>query len=293
MAGAACAAGLAAGGVPVRVVERGRAVGGRMASPTLSARRVDIGAGYFTVRDPGFAGVVERWQSAGLAREWTDTFAILQPGAPARTTTGPMRWAAPGGLRSLVRDLLAATDVELGTEVPTLPPGDVVLAMPDPQAARLTDVPGAVECQPVLTVVAGFAECGWSLPGAAFVHDHPDLEFVADDGDRRGDGAAVLVAHSTPALAGQHLAAPDAAIGPLVGAVRELLGIGAPAWTHAHRWTFAKPTTAHDCAFDLRQVDGRLVGFAGDQWCPQGSARVESAWRSGTDLAAAIVAARR
>ena len=295
LAGAACAAALVAAGIGVRLVERGRAPGGRMASPLLHGRRVDLGAGYFTVRDTGFQSVVDRWQSAGLARPWTDTFSVLGLDQDARTTTGPTRWATPGGLRSLVRHELGGLPVETGntvTDLAGLSDGQVVLAMPDPQAARLVPVPGAVDYDPVITAVAGFSDRHWAFSHAAFVHDHPDVEFVADDGDRRGDGAAVLVMHSTADFARRHLADPDRAAPQLVAALRELLGLPEPAWTSIHRWTFAKPAGAHDATFGLLDIGGRQVGLAGDQWCPAGSPRVESAWRSGTDLAAALLTAR-
>lgn len=292
LAGAACAAGLTAAGIAVRLVERGRAPGGRMASPLLHGRRVDIGAGYFTVRDGGFQSVVDRWQSAGLTRPWTDTFSVLELGQDARRTTGPVRWSTPGGLRSLVRHELGDIPIETGVDIPAIADGPVVLAMPDPQAARLAPVPHPVEYDPVITLVAGFDERSWTLPDAAFVHDHPDVEFIADDGARRGDGAPVLVAHSTSDLARRHLAEPGGAQQQLVAGLRELLGLPEPAWSQVHRWTFAKPAGAHDSTFGLVDIDGRQIGFAGDQWCPEGSPRVESAWRSGTDLAAALVASR-
>ena len=44
IAGAACARALLAGGVGVQVLDRGRAGGGRLASRTVSGRRVDLGA---------------------------------------------------------------------------------------------------------------------------------------------------------------------------------------------------------------------------------------------------------
>lgn len=296
MAGAACAATLADAGVAVRVLDRGRAPGGRMASPELHDRRVDVGAGYFTVRDDGFDAVVGRWQAAGLAREWTDTFGVLGADGASRTSTGPMRWATPGGLRSLVRDVLGDIDVTT-VDVEDLPDGDVVIAMPDPQAARIVPVPDPVGYEPVIAVVCGFDSRAATLADlpfvdAAFVNDHPDIGFVADDGSRRGDGAPVLVVHTTGGRAARHLSDPDSVVPTVVEAITGVLGVDAPVWTHAHRWTFAKPSSQHDASSHLTTVDGRLVGFAGDQWCPQGSPRVESAWRSGTDLAAAIIAAR-
>jgi predicted NAD/FAD-dependent oxidoreductase len=84
IAGIACARALAAAGVPVRVLDRGRRPGGRMASRTLSQRTVDLGASYLTAHEGSpFAAVVDDWVARGLARPWTDTFAAAGPVAAA------------------------------------------------------------------------------------------------------------------------------------------------------------------------------------------------------------------
>jgi len=54
-------------GLPVVVVDRGRRIGGRMASRTIDGRPVDIGASYFTASDPAFTALVADWQQRGLA----------------------------------------------------------------------------------------------------------------------------------------------------------------------------------------------------------------------------------
>ena len=286
IAGAACASALRASGVDVTVRERGRAVGGRLASPQLHGRRVDLGAAYFTAKDDDFAAVVEDWLRRGLVHEWTDTFDAF--GRDGRTTTsGPMRFATRDGLRSLARDL--HDEVALEDEVLDLPSGyDVtVLAMPDAQAARLAgNLIEWVEYEPVIAVAAGFGSRTWALQTAAFVNDDPDLTSIADDGARRGDGAPVLVLHTTSERARAHLDDPDAAIAPALTAARRLLSItGEPVWTHAHRWTFAKPVGTHGDA--PYWWDG-AVAVCGDSWCPSGAPRVESAWLSGHRLGAAI-----
>src|SRR3954464_485274 len=104
VAGLACARALTDAGARVRVFERSRVVGGRLASKRYGGRYADIGAAYFVADDPDFAVQVSSWRSRGLARPWTDTFRVY-PGA--RQTTGPVRWAASGGLRSLAADLAA------------------------------------------------------------------------------------------------------------------------------------------------------------------------------------------
>lgn len=281
ISGAACAAALRAAGVEVDVRERGRAVGGRLASPELHGRRVDLGAAYLTVQDAEFGAVVRDWQQRGLVREWTDTFAVVSRDGVS-TKRGPMRYAAPRGLRSLARDLHG--DVGTAAEVHGLSAEhDVtVLAMPDPQAARLAgERIDWVDYEPVISIVAAYPERSWRWD-AAFVNDHGVLSLVADDGARRGDAAPVLVAHTTSDLARKHLDEPEAATDAVVEAIRELFDIApAPLWTHAHRWRFAKPAAGHGTAPYWHE--GRLA-LCGDSWCPQGAPRVEAAWLSGHRL---------
>ncbi|MDA2892619.1 FAD-dependent oxidoreductase [Mycolicibacterium sp. BiH015] len=291
MSGAACAQALDERGIAVDMFERGRTGGGRMSSPTVHERRVDLGAAYLTAKDESFSAVVEDWVRRGLARPWTDTFDVVSPGG-RDVTSGPVRYAAAHGLRSLVKDLLPEEvryDAQTGS-VNVLDHDAVVLAMPDPQAARL--IPDAfawVDYEPVIAVAAGWPERCWDVRDAAFVNDNPDISFVADDGARRGDRAPVLVVHTTAARARRHLDSPDDAVAPTLNAVRRLLGVAAePVYTHVHRWTFAKPVGTHgDDAYGLLPGD-RPVGVCGDAWCPSGAPRVESAWLSGRRLAGAI-----
>ena len=298
IAGTACAADLAAAGVPVRLVEQAGEVGGRMGGCAVAGRPVDLGAAYFTVRDPEFDGLVQRWRAAGLARPWTSELAVLSGGTRDRAP-GPQRWAAPGGLGGLVGELAAGLPVECDREVRRVGPGPVVdgepadavvLAMPDPQALRLLgpDHPAAArltgrEWSPAIAVAAGWAAREWAELPAAFVNDHHVLTLIADDGARRGDGAPVLVAHTTADVARMHAAEPECAVGPVLDALRELLGVRTPpAWTIAHHWPYASPVQVRDEPYHLTE-DG--IGLAGDGW---GSPRVETAWRSGHLLGQAL-----
>ena len=298
LAGVACARELRAAGVGVRLLDRGHVPGGRMASRTLWERRVDLGASYFTVSDDGFAAVVDDWDRRGLAREWTDTFTVLGD-AERDSTSGPMRWGATHGLRSLVEDLATDLSVErrqVGSverrqvgSVDDVEADVVVLAMPDPQARRLVGhhpVAASLdrEWEPVIAVAARWADRTWDLDGA-FVNGDPDLGWIADDGQRRGDGAPVLVAHTTPDLAARHLEEPAGVAPAAVQALRRLLDLGEPEDVHVHRWTFARPVGERTDPFAL--VDGdRLVGVCGDGWGP--TPKVETAWLSGTRLGRAL-----
>jgi renalase len=298
IAGIAAARVIAEAGRTVIVLDRGRRIGGRMASRRTDDRVVDIGASYFTVSDPAFESLVEDWRGRGLARPWTDTFLAID-GAERGEKSGPMRWAAPGGLRGLVEDLANGLDVREqtvssigpGLDVGGLEAAAVVLAMPDPQARRLLHPTYAAEIEalddpfaPVLALTARWPERVWPDLDGAFVANDPLVAWIADDGRRRGDSAAVLVAHSTSEFAAEHLAAPEEAAPLLAIAVRDALGIDTePTSTHIHRWSFAKPTGQRDASFFLGDA---LVGLCGDAWSEK--PRVEAAYLSGRAVGAAI-----
>jgi renalase len=306
ISGLACAGALRAAGIPTRIVERGRVPGGRMASRRLDGRLVDLGAAFFTAELAStFGAVVQDWLDRGLARPWTDTFSVAEPGSALARKPGPMRYAAPGGLRSLLADLAEGLEVELQTSVATVSAGSsggamadgtefaaVVLAMPDPQARRLLASHSAAAATlddgsgwaPTIAVALRWPERHWAADlHGVFVNGSPVLSFLADDGDRRGDGAPVLVVHSSAELATRHLEDPDAAIAPVSEAVRALLEIGeAPSGSYAHRWTFARPVAGHPEPFLL----DRGIGVCGDGWGATSS--VGAAWNSGDALGRAI-----
>jgi predicted NAD/FAD-dependent oxidoreductase len=315
ISGAACARALGRAGLHVRVLDRGRRVGGRMALREESlgdARRVvDIGASYFTVSDPAFSQVVEEWRVRGLARPWTDTLAVLdREGAAPTSSTGPVRWAAPAGLRALVEDLLTGFDVRSGVDVEQVDAGEsglavdgepaaaVVLAMPQPQALDLLPTPVAERLEldagtdwfPTLTVWAGWQQRWWAPIDGAFVVNSDVVDRVVDDGRRRGDDAPVLVAHSTHDFAARYLDDPDAGVQPVLAELAALLGapgggLPAPEFAKARRWSLASPCATQDRPFALDDVVP--VGVCGDAWGPR--SRVEQAWLSGNALGEELV----
>jgi len=297
ISGLACARAVRDAGRSVRVLDRGRRVGGRLSSRTIDGRPVDLGASYFVVGEAeGFGHVVAEWEERGLARPWTDTFQVVDADGAQTPKPGPMRWAAPAGLRSLALDLAEGLEITAERVVERVEPfrvdgeeaGEVVLAMPAPQAARLAGVApgGAQEWEPVIAVVLRWDERQWEVDlHGAFADGDADVSFVADDGDRRGDGAPVLVVHTTADRARRHLDDPDAAIAPVLAAVRRLLRIGVdPVATYAHRWTFARPAQATGRPF-FRSPG---LSACGDAWGD--SAAVRTAWSSGDALGRALAA---
>jgi renalase len=271
---------------------------------------VDIGAPYFTVREPAFAQIVAGWELAGLARPWTDTFAVAGSGGLSATSAGPRRWSTTGGMRTLVESLAEGLDVELAHPVTSVlfvdgqvlvdgePVTAVVLAMPDRQAVRhvspvmadALDVTGR-ESSPVLAVWAAWPERWWPAIDGVFVNESAVISWIADSGRSRGDGAPVLVVHSTGDFAAPRLKDPQSGLEPMLAELRRLLGateIPPPEWARLHRWSFASPVVTHDEPFRLLDGPGDpVVGVCGDAWGPK--SRIEQAWLSGYGLAGALL----
>ena len=307
IAGVSCARALVGAGEAVVVLDRGRRAGGRMARWTRDGRAIDVGAAYFTVRDGDFATVADDWARRGLAHPWTDSFAVVEASGRRTEKSGPVRWAAEGGLRSLVEDLADGLDVRLGNEVESVgvspeggplvdgqPVRAVVLAMPDPQARDLlpdeqADTAGLDgEWRPVVTVVARFPSRTWRGVDGVFVHDSP-VSLLVDDGRRRGDGAPVLVAHCTHEVSSRFLDQPEA-VAPLAVAEmgRLVPNLGEPEWVEAKRWGTAEPRRPRAATFHLGVPN---IAICGDGWSQR--PRVEAAWRSGRDAGAALAARLR
>jgi len=318
-----CARRLHDAGIRVRVYERGRRIGGRMAVKTeyvgpVSAlsvgHPVDIGAPYFTVRESLFAHQVAEWQQAGLAQPWTDRFSILDESGLRLGDPGPQRYSTvpgSGGMRGLVESLATGLRVETSHLVESVaiedgcpmvdgdPARAVVLAMPDPQAERLLDpqtaaalgVAGSAQ-RPVLSLWAPWPNRWWPDFDAVFVNHSEVITWIADSGRSHADGVPLLVAHSTGDFARPRLKHPTSGIEPMLAELGRLLGTTPTPrseWARIHRWSFAAPMRTHLDPFALLGSTEQpgLIGVCGDAWGP--SSRVEQAWMSGNGLAETLL----
>lgn len=310
---AACANSIAATNseLRVKVIDKATRPGGRLGSRTLDLangpHEVDIGAAYLTARDPKFVKQVKDWCERGLLREWVDTLEVFAGSELQPSTTGPMRYAASNGLRSLAIDLFDRAPKTITYEPhqevtklnDALGPNTraVVFACPVPQAFRVLTPDLSAEnradlqrfaSQPVITAWGWFTKRTWNDFNAAFVNDHAELALIADDGARRGDDAPVLVVHSTNEYAAQHPKV-DGTASELVKSAMRLLNVDEPfIAAGAHRWGLAVPTFSDERPFwfseDLAKQGNSpvITAICGDEW--GGPPKIETAWLSGHRL---------
>jgi hypothetical protein len=132
LAGVTAARELISGGRDVIVIDKGRGVGGRMATRRLSGAAFDHGAQFISVRSDEFRGMVDAWIEAGVAALWSHGFAdgltgdgsllttpaggtpgaASQPHTPARD--GHPRYRGVPAMTAIPKHLAAGVDVRLG-----------------------------------------------------------------------------------------------------------------------------------------------------------------------------------
>ncbi len=199
--GLACAQALRAAGAEVVVIDKGRAPGGRCATRYLSDRnqRCDVGAQFWTARDPAFAAVTAEWVAQGWVESWGDGFRVLGSEGLREGSDGHARWRAVGGMATFAR--------HLATDLTVLAPRTVTAVQPQDSGWLVTHVAGdairgeaagvaetvavdaVVLTQPVPQIVTLLAPLDVAIPPPiAAVRYDPCLYLIAE----HPDGDAVL-----------------------------------------------------------------------------------------------------
>ncbi len=116
MAGLAAARALADAGMRVTVVEKGRGVGGRVATRRIEDAVFDHGAQFCTVQDERFAELVGRWCTRQVAREWARGFDPHEKSTQGRRPT----YCGSQGMTSLAKELAESLDIRVNSRVSVL-----------------------------------------------------------------------------------------------------------------------------------------------------------------------------
>ncbi len=302
MAGLTAAHRLIAAGHTVKLFDKGRGVGGRIAtrrSPT--GRQFDHGAQYFTAKTPEFQAAVDDWVAAGVVAEWNARVVTLTRGKLATDPSDRTRYVGTPAMNRIAKHLAEGLDVSTGVRATSVErvagrwklladdvalgefDGLVVTAPPIQARELLGELAIADEC---LTNMSGcwtvMIEFAAPIPvdfDAAFVNDSP-LAWIARNNSKPGrDANECWVLHASPAWSEANIDnEPDEVTPPLLAAFATATGASLPASIHqsGHRWRYALPEKplAQRAIVDVE----RCVAVAGD-WC--GGPRVEGAYLSG------------
>ena len=295
----------------VVVFERVRRVGGRMATRRLGSGTFDLGAQFFTVRSERFAGLVDEWLEAGIAREWTCGFADAEG---KYNKDGYPRYRGSKGMASIPDYLARTLDVRTGETVVELSArgkvwevctqsgtqetgAALLLTAPVPQSVALVgsgDFGLPVEAHrrldrisydPCLALTVLFdGPTGVPEPGGVQIKGEP-LDWIGDNQRKGISEAPAITVHAGPGWSREHFEADEAQVtDSLLRFAGNQLGfdlIPRVIETSLTRWRYSWVSRPHPEPYLVASVTPPLL-FAGDAF---GAAKVEGAALSG--LAAA------
>jgi hypothetical protein len=307
-----------AAGLKVLLIDKGRSVGGRLATRRIGPGIADHGAQFFTVRTDDFHVHVNRWLESGLVYEWSRGW---NDGSLAYTRDGHPRYAVRGGFNNLAKHLAEGLTTRLDTKLVSIMCDDtsgwtvvdeagtliharaLLLTPPVPQSLTLLDAGrvrlgeddrSALEkityapCLSAMFWLEG-ATSGMPAPGGV-QRFKANITWIADN-HRKGisPDAVIITAQASPTYSQQLWELSDEQI--LSAFKVDLLPFlhEEPKFIEAQlkRWRYSMPTILHESPY-LTAANLPPLLFAGDAFQ---QARVEGAALSGMAAGAALAMA--
>ncbi|WP_047865615.1 NAD(P)/FAD-dependent oxidoreductase [Rubrobacter aplysinae] len=301
-------------GVEVTVLDKGRGVGGRMATRRFGESGgavFDHGAQFFTVRGERFGSLVEGWLAEGAVAEWSRGF----PTPQQTPEDGHPRYRGSEGMTSIPKHLARTLDVRSGEMVAGVDLRDsgwrvtaesgtgyeadaLLITVPAPQALSLAESGGfrlasedrealaAITYDPCVALMARLDEGESPVPepGGLQIKSEP-LDWISDNHTKGISPEPGLTIHAGPGWSSRHYEDPDEEV---TGSLLELAGetLGADLGprvreTSVARWRYSWVTEPHPEPCLTASSQFPMI-FAGDGF---GQPKVEGAALSG--LAAA------
>ena len=320
IAGLSAAKVLEAEGLSVALVDKGRGLGGRLATRRMGELRLDHGGQYFTASDARFQAEVETWLEQGIVKPWFDslTFEDSTPDVHPRPRYIPTEAGMTSLPKALAQSLKA--DAYLGQRVVKLTQDaqkwqthledgvilegrQLIVTAPVPQTLALLDASNialsdaqahalaGVEYAPSIAVMAvtKHGSPAFDYPHGVAFTDSSSVRWLACNVakyDQASEYQQAFTIHSTPNYAKAHFDDPlEDLQNDLLSAVEGVTQISSSDYesVQVHRWRYAlveTPLASPVFALDL-PTDFPPCYLAGDAF-GMGS-KIETAWLSGLE----------
>ena len=305
MAGLAAASALREAGRTVTVLEKGRGLGGRLATRRIGTAVFDHGAQFMTARDPRVIALIAGWRETGAAIEWCRGFSGTAEGHP--------RWRGQPGMTALAKQLATGIEVRVETQVTaiareasvwrvstqaglTLTADALILTATVPQALTLLDAGNislpaetrrrlqAIRYERCLAAMATLeAPSIIPAPGVLTFTEGP-IAWIADNQKKGTSPEPAITLHASPEFSLKHWERDKQEVG------RELLDavavhLGAPVKEfQVHGWRYSRPISEETAGvFWLSSAPPLLL--AGDAFVgPKIEGAILSGWAAAQGL---------
>ncbi len=301
--------------IAVTVFEKSRGPGGRMAAKRVPGGSADIGAQYFTARNPAFTRFLANHAGEASFGIWHGRFGY-QKGSEWESFPDETRYVGIPRMTAITRGLSSHVDIRAQTRIEQLERDDqswllrdangeshgpfdtVIITAPPAQAqdifrtSQLTDLEEKMSdpvrhIQPCWAVAAHFSE-SLEQPYEGMRCDDDVLYWVANNSSKPGreDEGQWWVLHANPEWSRENEdTSPEQVTADMVSAFQQVTRCKTqPDELIPHRWLYAKSSSRDTPGF--RWFDDQRIGLAGD-WLSGG--RVEGAFESALGLAEKIL----
>ncbi len=315
MAGLVCAQQLTQAGYSVKVIDKSRGVGGRVATRRLFETSADHGACYIKPKGEVLQRLIDLLVQKGDLEVWTDILHVQDNSSSlVANSSSSLPHTAPEGMNVMGKFLAQRLDIHRGQRVnkitikshnqwyltsetsQELTASSVVVAIPAPQAVMLLEsLPEnllankfleklrGVEYYPAITVMAGYPNSSQPPEWKAITFkDNPVLGWIGLDSSKRKNPAQPhFVIHSSADFAEKYFESELQEVGKEIlenaASTVNLEWLKNPQWMQVHRWRYAFPKTPLEQSCLPAETSSPLV-CCGD-WC--GGNLIESAVYSG------------
>lgn len=293
------------------VFEKSRGPGGRLAAKRIAGGSADIGAQYFTIRNPDFRAFLKRHAGKDSFGCWPARLGYQQSDGHWQPFPDEPRFVGIPRMTAVSRALASNVDAQAEVRIATMareergwfltdtaaqchgPFDQVVLTAPPAQARDILAGSGLQNlAQSLDGAVAAMQPC-WALaahfkvpPYEAFDGLRPNndvLSWVANNSSKPGreDEGQWWVLHATSQWSAANVETPaDEVVATMLAAFRAVTGTDlTPDETVAHRWLYARSDSSDQPGCLWFPEEG--IGLAGDWLC---GGRVEGAFDSASAL---------
>jgi renalase len=315
LAGLSAASELRKLGIEVFLVDKGRGLGGRLASRRIGDASFDHGAQFMTTRHPKFVEQVKQWIAAGVAKEWYSGF----PGQ----ASSHARYRGVPTMTAIAKHLAIGLNVQLSTKVESiglshggwttqLDNGEsitsrsLLITSPVPQTLKLL-ADGNIQLSPdsvsrlariqyesCIAVMAILDQPSIIEPPGALVIDQGPIAWISDNQQKGVSLIPAVTIHGSGEFSAKHFDDDRNQVArQLIEAATPYIGAAVIEY-QVHGWLYSKPVIVDDSTFMLASESTDLppLILAGDAFAgPRVEGAVLSGWAAADYIAQAQLAA--
>ncbi len=292
MAGLSTARILTQNGHEVTVLDKGRGVGGRMATRKIELAKADHGAQYFSVKSPEFRLFIDELIAQNIISEWQ---------VPQREN---VRYIGRTGMNTIPKHMAASLNVRLNEKAVRLHSQSVetesgnqylfdalISTMPIPQATELFQrsetvlsdkdqhVLASIEYDPCIAVLA-MLKTPTAIEGGGLLLENQPVAWIADNFQKGISSVPSVTLHASASYSQAHLEDDLQTVGnDLLASVSDWIVPESIEQVQVHRWRYSLARQRYSHSF--YKLEHAPVYLAGDAF---GLGNVEGAFLSGLEV---------